>query len=206
MTLTPHNRPDTSSLKYTFCWHCVGKHRNNITTQVTPHYFLLTMPPILQVQCPICKSSFTDRKALESHTGTQEPTSAVAHQCQLCKRQFCSEKAVHQHQSAPSHNTLSVDQGLDDHKKARHSAIRSPIIFVPAGWSKGRIASGVGVKRGCKAENITEHMQIDEDWALCDKDCGWCGQCAASHGYWMRHIILAKACLLRIVVHWSLHF
>ena len=26
-------------------------------------------------------------------------------------------------------------------------------------------------------------MQLDEDWALCDKDYGWCGHCAEWYYY-----------------------
>jgi hypothetical protein len=26
-------------------------------------------------------------------------------------------------------------------------------------------------------------MIQDEDWALCDKDCGWCGHCADGYMY-----------------------
>ena len=29
----------------------------------------------------------------------------------------------------------------------------------------------------------TMNLLEDQDWALCDKDCGWCGQCAESASY-----------------------
>lgn len=29
----------------------------------------------------------------------------------------------------------------------------------------------------------TMDMMQDQDWALCDKDCGWCGHCAESYDY-----------------------
>jgi hypothetical protein len=31
-------------------------------------------------------------------------------------------------------------------------------------------------------------MQLDQNWALCGKDCTWCGHCAESYGYWISRV------------------
>jgi hypothetical protein len=46
---------------------------------------------------------------------------------------------------------------------------------------------GTGIRTaavGWKANSVTGqmmNMQLVEDWALCDKDCAWCGHCAESY-------------------------
>ncbi len=125
---------------------------------------------------------------------SQKPSLAVAHQCSFCEQQFCSENALLQHRNAPSHSTMfkcdkcgkhfRAKQDLNNHQTALgHTAIRSPVKFVPAGWSKGRNSGPTG---SLKVNSITGqlmNMHFDEDWSLCDKDCGWCGHCAESFGY-----------------------
>lgn len=161
------------------------------------------MPPTpnnnMNHQCPICKAGFLDRKAVKAHIGgaKNQASSAIAHQCPLCSQQFCSENAMLQHhQNAPSHNTMfkcdkcekhcRSKQGLNDHQRAlgHNTATRSPVGFIPAGRSKG---SGVRLTGGWEVNNnITGqmmNMQLDEDWTVCDKDCGWCGHCAESYDY-----------------------
>ncbi|KAH8746549.1 hypothetical protein F5883DRAFT_254706 [Diaporthe sp. PMI_573] len=70
-----------------------------------------------------------------------------------------------------------------------------PIQFVRAGESigdngrkqKGRIRTkktGSGTGSEMPQLRVTEYGKLyvsglgDEDWSLCDKDCGWCGHCA----------------------------
>lgn len=145
-------------------------------------------------RCPLCRARFPDRKAVQNHIGVRNQALAVAHRCLLCEQQFCSEGAMLQHQNAPSHNTMFKCDNCGKHFRAKqdrnnhqrvlgHTAVRSPVNFVPAGWSNGRDSGPTG---RWKVDGITERlmdMDLDEDWTLCDKDCGWCGQCAESVVY-----------------------
>jgi hypothetical protein len=129
---------------------------------------------------------------------SQKQASAVAHQCSLCEKQFCSKNAMLQHhRNAPSHNTMfkcdkrgkhcRSRQGLDDHQRTLgHTATGSLVIFVPTGWSKGTSSRGFGLAGRLQLNSNTRQlmdMQLDEDWSLCDKDCGWCGHCADTYFY-----------------------
>jgi hypothetical protein len=82
-------------------------------------------------------------------------------------------------------------QDLDNHQKALgHTGTRSPVVFVPAGWSTGRNSRSSGRNSGStgswNVNGLTGQMmdmQLDQNWALCGKDCTWCGHCAESYGY-----------------------
>jgi hypothetical protein len=52
-------------------------------------------------------------------------------------------------------------------KKSKKRAVRT----APGGWSEGRGSSW------------SMDMIENQDWALCDKDCGWCGHCAEGVDY-----------------------
>jgi hypothetical protein len=148
-------------------------------------------------RCPICEMRFPDRRALRSHTGSKSPISAIAHPCVLCSRQFCSEKALLQHQSSPSHDTMfkcdtckrpfRSNRGLGDHQRAVGHAVTGPAVASASTiGSEGRMSGGMGAAGSSKINSLTGQMmnvQLDEDWALCDKDCGWCGHCAESYVY-----------------------
>ena len=77
-----------------------------------------------------------------------------------------------------------------------------PVTFVEAGTQsensrkkkkkekrgKGRSGSkrgyGGGGEYGYMELNpLIMDMDQDQNWGLCDKDCGWCGHCAEAHGY-----------------------
>jgi len=140
-------------------------------------------------QCLICKKQSFDRKGLASHTGAKQQSLTIPHKCPLCEQRFGSEEAVRKHQNEPSHDAMfkcdkcdkcdkrfeSV-QALASHRKGvGHLVMRSPMVFVPAGWS------------GHRSFSRTEHLvntQLDgEDGRFCDQDGGWCGQCTETSVY-----------------------
>ena len=147
--------------------------------------------------CPICKRGFPGRKALRSHLGTKNQISAVSHHCSLCEQRFCSEGALLQHQGSQSHNIMfkcdkckglfRSKQALTKHQRAvQHGATLSAVAPSLRARSEVRRSSGAGLMAGWNVNSITGqmmNMQLGEDWALCDKDCGWCGHCAESYGY-----------------------
>jgi hypothetical protein len=89
--------------------------------------------------------------------------------CDTCKGNFRSKQGLSDHQRAVGHVTTG-------------SAIVSPSIR----GSEGRRSGGMGRAGGWKINSLTGqmmNMHLDENWALCDKDCGWCGHCAESYVY-----------------------
>lgn len=170
-------------------------------------FLLQTMPSVanasLKHPCPICKSKFSSRNVLKAHTGSTSPGSASAHPCSLCDRQFCSMTALQSHQNAPSHNTMFKceeceksfrgKEALKDHQKAKEHRNNRPLLgSVVTTLSYSMSSEQLGYQRrswgtvaerthGSKLNGLIGQMmnfQLDEDWALCDKDCGWCGHCA----------------------------
>lgn len=162
----------------------------------------------LKHPCPICKTKFPDHKALKVYTGTTSPGSASAHRCILCDRQFCSATALQQHQEAPAHDTMfncneckkpfRSKEALKQHQKAKEhrnsKSLVGSVLTADSGpftieQSRPQRRSGGTEMRttvGWKVNSLTGQMmdmQLDEDWALCDKDCGWCGHCAESYSY-----------------------
>lgn len=67
-----------------------------------------------------------------------------------------------------------------------HVVTQSVVISASMAESNGEKSSGTRATGGWKVNSITGQMmnlQFDEDWTLCDKDCGWCGHCAESYPY-----------------------
>lgn len=155
--------------------------------------------------CPTCKKKFINRKALEAHAGTKSPGSARAHLCNLCDQRFCSAPALQQHQEAPAHDTMFKcnecpksfrgKEARKDHQKAKkhgnNKSLVGPVSIAESGpfatqrsrpqrWSVGR-GMRTATAIGWKLNHITGqmmNMQLDQNWGLCDKECGWCGHCA----------------------------
>lgn len=74
------------------------------------------------------------------------------------------------HDSTPHHQT---DSGQEQEGRQRYQAI----AFVPEGGRKG---CKVKAKRSLTPTNrngLVSDTINDQNWALCDKDCGWCGHC-----------------------------
>lgn len=158
-------------------------------------------------KCPICPKTFPDKKAVRNHIGTDSLVSARVHPCTLCKQQFCSAKALQQHQDSPSHDTMfecnqcgrtfRSNRGFQDHQRAKgHTGNTSPpggtLTALPVPVEQQRStpprsrSTAVGTEVGWTVNSHTGRMMdmgLDEDWALCDKDCGWCGHCAESYFY-----------------------
>lgn len=54
---------------------------------------------------------------------------------------------------------------------------QTPIVFVPEGSKKQRKSKAKQPSASLSNTNQTCNMFDDQNWALCDKDCGWCGHC-----------------------------
>jgi hypothetical protein len=70
----------------------------------------------------------------------------------------------------------------------------APLIVVQGGTKTGnktkKLSSDNGGDEGGGSGFFSENHEDayvvrneDQDWALCDKECGWCGHCADSIGY-----------------------
>jgi hypothetical protein len=101
-------------------------------------------------------------------------------ECNECKKPFRSKEARNQHQKAKGHgNSISLIG----------PALMADLGSVTVEHSGSARRSGdIGITKtgGWKVNGLTGQMmdmQLDEDWALCDKDCGWCGHCAESYSY-----------------------
>jgi len=155
-------------------------------------------------QCSTCQKHFPSLKALQCHTGTEDLISASSHLCSDCGRQFCSENALHQHKNSPSHASIfkcskcnkpfRSKQAVQQHETATghtrdsHIGASSNVFSSPAKKSptQQRKSSNVKTVERWKVDAETVLMMgmgQHQDWALCDKDCGWCGHCAGKYGY-----------------------
>ncbi|SCV58489.1 uncharacterized protein FFB14_15679 [Fusarium fujikuroi] len=125
-----------------------------------------------------------------------------------CGKTVKSQSALAQHKrDSPKHRQRVESTGSGDHSlssdpvsnpsntgTAPSSSRYPPIKFVKAGTSikdirrkwKGRklTKNGSGTGPEMPQLRVTEYGKPyvsgldDEDWSLCDKDCGWCGHCA----------------------------
>jgi hypothetical protein len=147
--------------------------------------------------CPTCMKRFPNRAALKAHTGTKSLGSATAHRCNLCDQRFCSATALQQHQEAPAHDTMFKcneceksfrgKEALKSHQKAKqHGKSKSlvgPVLITnrgPFAVQRSR-SQRWSAEDGWKLNSNTGQMMdmhLDQNWGLCDKDCGWCGHCA----------------------------
>ena len=93
---------------------------------------------------------------------------------------FCSANAIPQCQNGKGvSSSSSASQVQNGTGSQLH---KTPVTFVKAGQAakKGRRMKSQGLGTGGRWDMNVEMggMSLDQDWALCDKDCGWCGHCA----------------------------
>ncbi|OAK96081.1 hypothetical protein IQ06DRAFT_309640 [Phaeosphaeriaceae sp. SRC1lsM3a] len=129
-------------------------------------------------QCLICLKQLKSKAALKSHTGTDNPTLRKPHVCRKCDRPFCSQKAMESHRDSPAHINFSCDASSTS--ILTHTFGKSS--FSTLSYTDGSSTTEVDCwsDEGAWAYNLHVGQDEDEDWALCDKDCGWCGHCADS--------------------------
>jgi hypothetical protein len=85
--------------------------------------------------------------------------------CNECENPFRSKDALKKHQTVKRHgNNKSHPVNQEPSRYQRRSGARGTMTAV--GW-KSNPNTGQMM-----------NMQLDENWALCDKECGWCGHCA----------------------------
>ncbi|CVK99389.1 uncharacterized protein FMAN_02231 [Fusarium mangiferae] len=125
-----------------------------------------------------------------------------------CGKTVKSQSALAQHKrDSPRHRQSVESTGSSDHSLSSgpvnnpsntttvpSSSRYPPIKFVKAGtsikdirrkWKGGKLTkNGNGTGPEVPQLRFTEYGKPyvsgldDEDWSLCDKDCGWCGHCA----------------------------
>jgi uncharacterized Zn-finger protein len=143
----------------------------------------------MKYQCTICQRQFSSHKALQTHTGTKDPTSANPHRCSDCGRRFCSDNALQQHLNSPSHASIFRCSTCNQPFRNNHSLQQNQNATAHArnqSTAYQRKAKSAKTAERWKLNpetGLMMDMEQPEDWALCDKDCGWCGHCAESYHY-----------------------
>ncbi|KAH8650338.1 hypothetical protein BGZ60DRAFT_421767 [Tricladium varicosporioides] len=116
-----------------------------------------------------------------------------------CTKRFKTNAAMLQHQrDSPRH--IDTPQGKENNRCFIPFSGGSPTIVAPSlvpdqvmvtkekrkkTGKKNMLKMGLGDGSTWKVNpNTGQTMNLleDEDWALCDKDCGWCGHC--NEGVW----------------------
>ncbi|KAH8707622.1 hypothetical protein GQ44DRAFT_628464 [Phaeosphaeriaceae sp. PMI808] len=92
--------------------------------------------------------------------------------CDICKRpSLGSKQAVANHNKSPQHVK----------KLKRAKSLIKPVAGTLSNIPRMPELGFLSVQDNTISERDTEDEQSyeddDENWALCDKDCGWCGHC-----------------------------
>ncbi|KAH7349232.1 hypothetical protein BKA66DRAFT_431571 [Pyrenochaeta sp. MPI-SDFR-AT-0127] len=123
---------------------------------------------------------------MEQHRDS--PAHSTMFSCNVCNKRFGSKQAVADHQKSPQHKRI-VDQAKLARGAAASSSIKPhtpaiPPVSVPDYTDcSSNTDDEYCSDNGAWVNNSYVGRDDDQDWALCDKACGWCGHCADSVDY-----------------------
>ncbi|KAF2123216.1 hypothetical protein BDV96DRAFT_481420 [Lophiotrema nucula] len=102
------------------------------------------------------------------------PSHDTMFSCDVCKRKFGSKQAVAQHKKSQSHARIlaraEFTNGYAVNTAPNIENVRNNNIEEE--YSDGEDSEDLWV------DNSFVGWDDDQNWALCDKECGWCGHCA----------------------------
>ncbi|KAF1846090.1 uncharacterized protein K460DRAFT_377383 [Cucurbitaria berberidis CBS 394.84] len=101
---------------------------------------------------------------MEQHCNA--PSHSTMFSCDVCKRTFGSKQAVAQHRKSQPHAKMLA--------RAKSEA---------GGSNTEDEDSDDNYDEDAWADHSRAGWDDDQDWGLCDKDCGWCGHCADGVDY-----------------------
>lgn len=80
-------------------------------------------------------------------------------------------------QNEVSKSSIRTPSHTDKRQPGDGNLWQRPIAFVPEGSRKGRKGKAKGMSIPSSTGPQADWFE-EQNWALCDKDCGWCGHCA----------------------------
>ncbi|EUC27489.1 hypothetical protein COCCADRAFT_31043 [Bipolaris zeicola 26-R-13] len=147
--------------------------------------------------CRKCEQKFCSEKAMVQHHDA--PSHLVMFSCNVCKRPFASKQAMKQHKRSPLHARTLTRENLTagyaasaslNPKKASSYQTEPRTQAAPCNSIKEGASSGTdnwgeySDKEDARTEDdFRAAWGEDQNWALCDTDCGGCGHCVDGVDY-----------------------
>ncbi|KAF1951678.1 hypothetical protein CC80DRAFT_495842 [Byssothecium circinans] len=178
--------------------HTAKGHSQTAASKAVPKAAAASTPPLTPkpFQCITCPKAFPSARALfqhrtatrhDHHQNVPQPPSAPAtkapapapiiplgqpifYNCLSCPKKFKSRQAVINHCAALKH---THDQPMP----LTNSQARNPLWFLDDDDNDDGDEVGAYFGRAY-AGNFSGYISDEQDWILCDGECGWCGHCA----------------------------
>ncbi|PVI08028.1 hypothetical protein DM02DRAFT_510929 [Periconia macrospinosa] len=138
--------------------------------------------------CDRCAQIFCSEQSLRSHQNA--PSHATMFGCSLCNRKFGSKQAHRQHMGSESHarkhketpSSIAPAAKVDTRSRVLGDWQSSKECTYDHDYTSDQYSNDESSREAWLYTSPTD-WEDDQDWALCDKECGWCGHCADGVSY-----------------------